>query len=356
LTRRAFITSVRGTALLAVPLLLIAVWTDALAGATLQRVGVTFFLTLVLVLGLQTFIGDSGIVSFGQVAFMGLGAYTAALVTIPAVQKRAIGPSLPGFIQHMQLGLVESLALAAAVAAAAAALVGIVFTRMREDAFAMATIALLVIFFTTASVSQGYTGGEYGVYSIPQNVTPWIAAGFAIASALIARLFRESNAGRELRASREDRIAAASLGANVVQLRYVAWLLSATLMGIGGALFAEYNLAFDPSAFYFDLTFVILAMLVIGGPATVSGATLGAVVVTVADELLRRLENGTNVLGFHVTLGSGIGPIVIGLLILVILRQRPLGLLGVRELDEVIATVLARKRRLLPWSHADARS
>jgi branched-chain amino acid transport system permease protein len=343
MNRRALFVSLRGTALVALPVLLVAVWANVVGGGN-ARIGVTFLITLVLVYGLQTFIGDSGIVSFGHVAFMGVGAYAAALMTIPELQKQLIAPNLPSFILHAQLDFVESVAVAILVSAALAALVGLAFTRMREDALAMATIALLVMFNNAMEVSENYSGGPYGLYSIPQNVTPWIAAGFAIGAALIARLFREANAGRKLRASRENRLAAASLGANVVRLRFAAWVLSAALMGIGGALFAEYNLAFDPTAFYFDFTFLVLAMLVIGGPATVSGATLGAAIVTAANQLLLWLENGVDVAGVHISIGNGIGPIVVGLTILLILRRRPLGLIGGRELDEIVASRVARSR------------
>ncbi len=342
--RRAALLSLRGTAVLAVPLLLVAVWGSG-AAPEMQRVIVTFFITLVLVYGLQVFSGNSGIISLGHVSFMGIGAYAAALLTIPAAIKSFNTPGVPSFVKNAELSLIPSVAAAALAAAIVALVIGLVLIRMRENALSMATIALLVIFYTVVQAAVKITHGPTGLYSIPATVTVWVALAFAVGVALVAFLCKEVPRGRQLRAVRDDELAAAALGVDVFRTRLWAWVLSAAIMGVGGALFAEYNLAFDPSSFYFDETFLILSVLVIGGSTTVSGATLGAAILAFVDEVLRRMEAGEAVGPLHLTIGNGISQIVVAVLILLILWLRPGGLMGGRELDARLFSHLPTARR-----------
>lgn len=341
---RALLPAARGTLLLAVPLLLVVVWSETVASKAGQHTAVNFFITLTLVLGLQAFSGNSGIVSFGHVGFMAVGAYVAAFLTMPQLIKNLSFAGLPPFLRHAEFGLVPSAAIAGLAAALVAALVGLVLTRMEEGAMAMATIALLVMFYTVANAAESWTRGASGVFSVPQNVTIVVALVAALLAVFVVRAYRESERGLELRASRDDPVAAGALGTDVKRRRLGAWILSGLVLGIGGALFAEYNLAFDPSTFYFDETFSLLAVLVIGGPGTVSGAVLGAGIVTVATEILRPAENGSGIGPIHFGAVPGLAPTVIALLILFILRRRPAGLLGF-ELDEILRM---RRRRLDP--------
>ncbi len=84
-------------------------------------------------------------------------------------------------------------------------------------------------------------------------------------------LFKESRIGLRLRASRDDRYAAASIGINMVVMRWLAFIASAFIAGVGGGLWAHFITSFSPYSFYLNETFVVLAMLVIGGPYSVSG-------------------------------------------------------------------------------------
>jgi branched-chain amino acid transport system permease protein len=263
---------------------------------------------------------------------MGVGAYVTALLTIPALIKATSAPGLPHWLVEAEWGFVPAVVAAAVVAALLAALVGLLLMRMRENALSMATIAMLVIFFTVVEAADSITHGPSGLYSIPIRVTVWIAFAFAIGCAGLALLIKESANGRQLRATRDNPLAAASLGVDVVRTRLWAWVLSAAIMGIGGSLFAQYNLAFDPTSFYFDETFLLLSILIIGGAATVSGATLGAAILSVVNEILRRMEAGQAVGPIHLTIGLGISQIIVAVLILLILWKRSAGLLGGAEL------------------------
>jgi branched-chain amino acid transport system permease protein len=329
--------SLRGTALFGVPLLVIAVLGNALASPADLRVIVNFLVTLVLVLAIQSFSGNSGIVSFGHVGFMGVGAYVAAILTIPPTIKTGLMPALPGFLADSTVSFVPAVLIAGVVGAVIASVIGLALTRMREGAMAMATIGVLVILFVVLDNWEGVTRGATGVYGIPQSTTVWAALVFAVLTILVCRLFRESNPGLELRASRTDSLAAEALGSNVVRLRWWAWTLSGAIMGVGGALWAQYNIAFGPRQFFFALTFNLLAMLVVGGLGSVSGAIIGAFVVTAVFEIMRRVEENIEV--------PGITQIVVAVLILLVLYRRPNGLMGLREADDVLARAVGRVRR-----------
>ena len=329
--------SLRGTLLFAAPLALIAVLGNALASPADLRIIVNFLITLVLVLAIQSFSGNSGIVSFGHVGFMGVGAYVAAILTIPPVIKEGLMPALPGFLADNTVPFVPAVLIAAAAGAAVASVIGLALTRMRETAMAMATIGVLVILFVVFDNWEGITRGATGVFGIPRSTTVWAALVFAVVAIFICRLFRESNPGLELRASRTDALAAEALGSNVVRLRWWAWSLSGAIMGMGGALWAQYNIAFGPRQFFFALTFNLLAMLVVGGLGSVSGAIIGAFVVTFVFEVMRRVEEDVDV--------PGLTQIVVAVIILLVLYRRPNGLLGLREADDVLGRALGRLRR-----------
>ena len=299
---------------------------------------VTDFMTLcVLVIALQSFIGNSGIVSFGHVAFFGIGAYSAALLTITPKIKAIALPALPFFLQQQQMGFVGAVLAGACLSLLVALITGLALSRMAEGAMAMATLALLVMFHSIFANWEPVTRGTIGVYGIPRNITLFNAWVTASAIGGMALLFKASPAGLGLQASRDDPLAAGTLGISVAKTRLAGWMLSAFLMGAGGAMWAQNSLAFGPNQFYYAETFTLLSMLVIGGFCSVTGAFAGVAVVTLVGELLRGLENGLSI-GKWLTLPElpGIVQMTIALLIIVILILRPQGLMGLKELSDLV--------------------
>ncbi len=332
---------------LAILLTLGAVGVDLWGDLGFIRVTTNFFVVAGLVVALQVFVGNSGIVSFGHVAFFGTGAYVAALASIPAGIKAVQLPSLPGAIQDFQSGLAVAVGLGAAAALVLALVTGVALARMQETAMAMATLALLVMTHNVFTNWDQVTRGTIGIFGIPRQVTIWIALGGAIAAVILALAFKASPVGLALQATRDDPVAARSLGIDVVRVRLLGWTASALLMGGMGALWAENALAFGPDEFFFTETFTLLSMLVIGGMASVSGAVVGAAVVTAATEVLRNVERGLTVGPLHLPELPGAVELVIALLIMVILISRPAGLLGSWEFRVPFDTI-GRSQRKLP--------
>ena len=333
------------TSFLALTLLLLAgaiavhFWGDF--GVT--RVATNFFIVAGLVVALQVFVGNSGIVSFGHVAFFGIGAYIAALVSIPPRVKSIALPDLPNTIQSFEGGLVTAVVLGAVAAVVVALVIGVALTRMEEAAMAMATLALLVMTHTVFANWEQVTRGTIGIFGVPRNVTLWIGLAGGIAAIGLALAFKSSPAGLATQATRDDPLAARSLGLNVARVRLAAWTASALLMGGMGALWAANALAFGPNEFFFVETFTLLSMLVIGGMASVSGAVAGALVVTITSELLRDVEEGLTIGPLELPELPGAVQLTIALLIMGTLILRPAGLLGGRELR--IPRSLVRRNR-----------
>jgi branched-chain amino acid transport system permease protein len=309
-----------------------------------RRTLIVFLLNAMLVLGLQVFIGDTGIVSFGHVAFMGVGAYLTALLTIPPGVKALQVPHLVGFLAHAHLGLIPAVAVSALVTALLAAVLGGGLIRMQEGAMAMATLALLVIAYALFQNWESVTRGTLGLFGIPADTTAWVALLGSAAFVLVARLYKDSRPGLRVRATREDPLAAQALGTNVVRVRYEAWILSASMMGAAGSLWALSVLAFDPNQFFFATTFSLLAMLVVGGKTSVTGAVLGAAVVTFLQDTLSRVEQGVRIGSIELPRLTGTVNFVIALLIIVSLISRPEGVMGRREIEDL----LRRFRRSAP--------
>ena len=329
------------SALLAGGMLLV----QAFGSTSSSRTYVMFLVNVMLVVSLQTFIGNSGIVSFGHVAFMGIGAYTTALVTILSSVKAAQLPELPSFVANANFGLPVAVVVSALAAFVVAAIFGGAIIRMTESTMAMATLALLVVVHTFFQNATTYTRGALGLAGIPVRTTLGVATVAAIAFVLLSRLYKESGPGLRLRATREDPLSAASVGTNVVRTRYGVWLLSAAMMGAAGSLWAQSVIAFNANQFYFAITFALLAMLVIGGRTSLTGAVAGAAIITFLTDTLARVEQGVAIGPWELPKITGTVQFVIAFLIIITLILRPEGIFDRWEIDDLVRRFLPAARR-----------
>jgi len=316
---------------LAIPLLIL-VWIVASASPDLEQAAVTSLMNLVLVLGLYIFVGNSGILSFGHVSFMAIGAYACALLTIPVATKALILVDLPGFLKSAELSTLTAIIVAGAIAALLALVVGGPLMRLSGIAASIATLSLLIIAQVFLTNYKPLTGGSGTMTGVPIDTSLGSALTWALVAMLVAFLFQQSRYGLRLRASREDEPAARSVGVGVVRERLVAFTLSAFFMGVGGALYAHFLGSFSPDAFYLQFTFLTIAMLVIGGINSLAGAVVGTVVISALTELFARFEAGDPVGPITVSVPAGTREVTVAALMLVILVLRPDGLTRGREI------------------------
>jgi branched-chain amino acid transport system permease protein len=334
-----------GTASISLLLIGAMALVQAFGSSSSARTFVMFLVNVMLVLSIQTFIGNSGIVSFGHVAFMGIGAYTTALVTIPLAVRTAQLPDLPSALATAEVALLPAIALSALVAFVVAAVFGGAIIRMTESTMAMATLALLVVVHTFLQNATTFTRGSLGLAGIPVRTTLGVATAAAVVFLLLGRLYKESGPGLRLRATREDPSSSASVGTNVARTRYGGWLFSAAMMGAAGSLWAQSVIAFNANQFYFAITFALLAMLVIGGRASVTGAVAGAAIVTFLTDTLARVEQGVAIGPWELPRVTGTVQFAIALLIIVTLILRPEGIFDRWEIDDLLRRLSPAARR-----------
>jgi branched-chain amino acid transport system permease protein len=323
-----------GGLLLCLPLLLFAVLFSQFGGASLQRTYTLFLINLIAVLGLGVFSGNSGILSFGHVAFIGLGAYLSGILTLPLETKASTLPHLPAFLASVEWGLPPALIVTMIAVGLFGAVIGLPIARMGGAAAVIATLGLLMIVHGIIIGASDFTRGSNAFLGVPRLTGIWTALLVAVPVLLAARAFRDSKTGGQLRASREDETAARAIGVNVVKRRLLAWALSAGIAAAAGVLLAHFLGAFSPSKFYFDDTLTLLTMLIVGGMTTVSGAVLGTVAVTLTIEILRRVESGVDLFGYQTPEIFGMTEAGLCLLILFVMYKRPAGLFGRLELGE----------------------
>jgi branched-chain amino acid transport system permease protein len=307
----------------------------ALIGLVVSASLQTYFLdTLVkvsIVVALYVFIGNSGVLSFGHISFVALGVWTAGVLTVPESQKSAIMPGIAGFILHANIGNVPSLLFAVLVGMVFAFAVGLPLMRLSGLAAGIATFGVLEITNNVLRYWQKIGPGLNAFSSVPQTTGIWQAAIGALICISVAYAYQRSRFGRQLRATREDPAAASAAGISIHRQRLIAFALSGGLAGLAGGLYVHL-LPVEIDSLYLDLTFITLAMLVVGGSASLLGAVVGALAVSGLDSFLSAAENGVDVFGWQINLPTGTAVIVIGTLMAFVLVVRPSGLSGGREL------------------------
>ena len=323
-------------------LLLLAAGTELLGDRVFVRVVTVLFIDLILVAGLQIFMGNSGLVSFGHVAFMAIGAYGSIWFSLSPQEKNVTLPDMPEswWLYQAHLPFIPAILAGALIATVVGAVIGVALVRLRGASFTIASFAFLIIVHSVALQWEQVTRGSRTVFGVTQYTGLWTAAIVAIIVVVATLAFKESSLGLKLRATREDEDAAASLGVQAEWVRWVAWVGSVFVAGLAGGLWAHFITTFSPNAFYLSQTFLIVAMLIIGGAGSVSGAAVGTIAVALTSELLRSLEGSLN---SQRTGDSGIGQfipfqlvgfteIMLALAIILVLILRPSGITGGREI------------------------
>jgi branched-chain amino acid transport system permease protein len=238
------------------------------------------------------------------------------------------------------VGNVESLALAAGVGAVFALAVGLPLMRLSGLAAGIATFAVLGITYNVLTNDQKLGPGLNAFSAVPQTTGIWQAAVGGLICVFVAYVYQRTRFGRMLRATREDHAAAAAAGISTYRQRLVAFTLSGAIAGFAGGIYVHL-LPLQVGNLYLDLTFITLAMLIVGGSGSLLGAVVGALALNGIYSFFTAAANTVDVVGWHLTVPAGTAEIVLGVLMAVVLILRPSGLTGGREFS------LPRRRRRL---------
>lgn len=267
-------------------------------------------ISAIAVVGLTFAFGYAGLIHLGQAAFVGLGAYCSTIIAL-----------------RLGFDVWVSLPIGVAFSGACALLIAVPMLRLRGHYLALATVGLTVSLEIVEKSWTTLTGGFDGISAIPgfhilgrrlegDREIYWLILAFLLAACLIAWLVRHSHLGRAMIALRDDEIAASAAGANVVRLKVLAFTLAGLYGGLAGGLYAHYAAFISPSDFALIKSIEYLAMLIVGGEASIFGAVLGTLVFTYLPEWLRFL-------------GKESYPAYFGLLMLAVLIFMPRGLVGI---------------------------
>ena len=317
--------------MLMVALLAIAALSYQFGSRAFNRTVVEMFINIMVVVGLYVFVGNSGLLSFGHISFMCLGAYMTAWLTIPPVMKSITLKGLPTWLLHTKLPMWAATPISGVFAALFALVVGRVIMRLSGIAASIATFGLLGVVNNVYSNWDSVTGGQGSIVGTPATMNVWngwLGAAVAIA---IAYLYSISRSGLALRAARDEAVAASASGIDIVRERLVAFVVSAFIIGLAGALYAHFLSIVNPGSFYLRTTFITLSMLVVGGMYSLSGAVAGVVMISALIEMFRDLEKGVSLGGLTIALPNGVQEIAIGIITIVILMYLPTGLTRNRE-------------------------
>ena len=323
-------------------LVALAALVGTLVSSSTETYVINALVNVAIVVALYVFIGNSGVVSFGHISFVAVGAWAAGVLTMPVQEKPAIMPHLFGLLGDHTIGNVWSLALAAAVGAAYALVVGLPLMRLSGLAAGIATFGVLEITHNVLRYWERIGPGLNTFSAVPETTGLREAALGAGLAVVVAFAYRRMRFGRLLSATREDSAAARAVGVSVYRQRLVAFVLSGAIAGFAGGLLVH-MLPVNTESVYLDLTFITLAMLVIGGATSLWGAVVGALAVSAVDSFLAEAENGIHLFGRSVDLPAGTRIVVVGALMALVLILRPTGLTGGRE----FSVRLTRPRRLL---------
>ncbi|MCC7385458.1 MAG: branched-chain amino acid ABC transporter permease [Deltaproteobacteria bacterium] len=266
--------------------------------------------------------GFTGQFSIGHAGFMAIGAYQAAALAAWADQAQPLG--LTGSPAGQQLLIGVSVVLSGASAAVAGFLVGLPSLRLRGDYLAIATLGFGEIIRVMVENAE-WLGGSRG-FSMPPSAAPvdllWIW-GIAGVTVLTSARLKTSTQGRAMLAVREDEIAAEAMGVNTTQEKVRAFVVAAFFAGVAGALFAHLELYLNPKSFTFMRSIEVVAMVVLGGMGSISGAVLAAIFLSILPEALRPVQDLT---GFDLRM------VLYGLLLIIVPIKRPSGLFGQAEI------------------------
>ncbi len=360
-----------------------------LPDAAWRQVAMFAMVNVIVALSLNVINGMAGQFSIGHAGFVGIGAYTAAVVaghldaklSIHAESLKGIGESLTahGFssgtaekvdaLLKSLLIMPPALLAAGAMAALFGVIVGLPSLRLKGDYLAIVTLGFAEIFrlviatADTGGKQQGLggliasLGGQNGYAGpdgtgVPQYAGPfWIFGAVALSTILCWRL-KFSGWGRALRALREDEIASAAVGVDPTRYKVTSFVIAASGAGIAGALLASMrdgNPTVQPDQFNFNYSFDAITMVILGGSGSVTGAIVGGIFVTFTVKLIEQIQGFASVQAFkalHPALDLNAlrmviyASVLIGLMIL-----RPEGLFGERELFRRVRQTIGRKKK-----------
>lgn len=274
----------------------------------------TICINIILAVSLNLVTGFTGQLSLGHAGFMSIGAYVCAIINMQ---------------MNSTLGFLLGTLAGALVAAFVGILIGIPTLRLKGDYLAIATLGIAEI-IRVIFLNLDITNGAAGLSGIPR-FTNWLwLFFFTIATIILINNFIRSSYGRACISIREDEIAAESMGINTTKYKVIAFAIGAFFAGVAGALYSSYFYFLKPDIFGFLKSIDILVIVVLGGLGSVTGSVIAAILLAVLTTFLQSF--------------TAVRMIVYSLMLVIIMLFRPQGIMGTKEINDLLRFSTKDKR------------
>jgi branched-chain amino acid transport system permease protein len=279
--------------------------------------------------------GFCGVLNLGPNAFIAIGAYTSALLTMTPAEKQLnfIIQPLIWPLSVIQVPFLVSLLAAGALATVFAYLISFPVFRVRGDYLAIVTLGFGEVVRVFCNALQSITNGPLGLKGLADHTNLWWTWGVAVLTVILIAKLINSSWGRAMKAIREDETAARAMGVDPYRHLLLGFLVSAFFSGVAGGLLAHLITTISPTLFTFFLTFNLLIMIVVGGLGSTTGAVIGAALFAWGGEALRIVERPMD-LGIITIPGiPGMRMVVFSLILMIVIIFAHRGIMGRKEFN-----------------------
>ena len=333
------------------------IYQTILGSGAAERLITTMLIDAIIVVGIQIYIGNTGILSFGHIGFGAVSGYVFAVYAIAPEEKLKRIPDAPFGLTDAQVSPTVAILIALGITLVFAFVVGLGLARSGAESGAVAaSVITLALLFGSHEVARSWpelTGGDRGgiSFGIGDSLSSrWPVVIVLFIALVAARLYGQSRSGRLAIAAREDNLAARAMGVNPLVQQMVALLVSVAVVSVGSSLRVWEIGSILPDRFFFDYTLLTLVMLIVGGRNSVTGAVLGVAVMTTARELARRLgQDGFEIFGIGLDeapldwiFRENLNAIVLGVAMVGFMIWRPTGILEDWEFDQWLYQKIGR--------------
>jgi branched-chain amino acid transport system permease protein len=269
----------------------------------------------ILAITLDFVVGRTGMLSIAHAAYYAIGAYAVAIL-----------------YGQLHWPFFAALVLAVAISGVAGFVMGLLISHLEDDFYALSSLAIIILINSLAVNWESLTRGTYGISGIGRPVFFGLQLSsdvslfvltfiLLLVIAAIYHFVCSSAFGRVLEAIREDEGAIRVFGFNTAHYKLVAYTLSSALAAVAGGLYATFVSYIDPTLFTINESVLIMSMIILGGLARLRGAVLGAVFITLLPEALRFV-------GFPSGIAGHMRYLTYGLVLVLLMRYRPQGMMG----------------------------
>jgi len=277
--------------------------------------------------------GICGILHLGPNAFITIGAYTSALLTMSAAEKQMTYIIVPLVwpLNVLHAPFVVSLLAGGLMATLFAFLISFPVFRVRGDYLAIVTLGFGEVIRVLANALQGVTNGPLGLKGLLPYTNLWWSWGVAVVTIIAITKLINSSHGRAMKAIREDEVAARAMGVDPFKHLLLAFLISAFFSGVAGGLLAHLITTISPTLFTFFLTFNLLIIIVVGGLGSTTGAVLGAALFAWGGEALRIVERPMDFGLFKIPGIPGMRMVIFSIILMLVIIFARRGIMGRAE-------------------------